>query len=70
MTAPRVQLMVRLAVGVWGNCSCVGLSKCLPAYCKPDTPNVSYKDIPEQEKKDATIYGNIVGREAAKLLGV
>merc|ERR1712007_393717 len=37
------------------NCSCVGISKCLPAYCKPDTPNVSWKDIPA---------------EAAKMLGV
>jgi len=52
------------------NCSCVGLSKCLAAYCKADTPNVSYKDIPEQEKADAKKYGDIVGREAAKLLGV
>merc|ERR1712232_600303 len=31
------------------NCSCVGISKCLPAYCKPDTPNVSWKDIPAEE---------------------
>merc|ERR1712232_715719 len=52
------------------NCSCVGISKCLPAYCKPDTPNVSWKDIPSSEASDATIYGNIVGREAAKMLGV
>eukprot|EP00933_Yihiella_yeosuensis_P043161 TRINITY_DN378_c0_g1_i5.p1 TRINITY_DN378_c0_g1~~TRINITY_DN378_c0_g1_i5.p1 ORF type:complete len:573 (-),score=190.01 TRINITY_DN378_c0_g1_i5:430-2148(-) len=52
------------------NCSCVGLSKCLAAYCTPENPNVSFKDIPEQEKKDATIYGNIVGREAGKMLGI
>jgi len=52
------------------NCSCVGLSKCLEAYCTPDNPKVSYKDISEQEKKDATIYGDIVGREAAKMLKV
>merc|ERR1712107_568203 len=32
------------------NCSCVGVSKCLPAYCKPDTPNVSWKDIPEKKQ--------------------
>ena len=25
------------------NCSCVGISKCLPAYCKPDTPDASWK---------------------------
>jgi len=52
------------------NCSCVGLSKCLPAYATPENPNVSYKDIPQQEKDDATKYGNIVGREGAKMLGV
>merc|ERR1712056_28924 len=51
------------------NCSCVGLSKCLPAYCTDDNPSVSYKDIPAQEKDDATKYGNIVGQEAAKMLG-
>jgi len=52
------------------NCSCVGISKCLAAYCKPDTPNVSWKDIPAAEAADATKYGDIVGSEAAKLLGV
>merc|ERR1719357_1033513 len=52
------------------NCSCVGISKCLPAYCKPDTPNVSWKDIPAEEAGHATKYGDIVGAEAAKMLGV
>merc|ERR1712050_676340 len=52
------------------NCSCVGLSKCLPAYCKPDTPNVSWKDIPEEEAGHATKYGDIVGKEAAGMLGI
>jgi len=51
------------------NCSCVGISKCLPAYCKADTPNVSWKDIPAGEAADATKYGDIVGVEAAKMLG-
>jgi len=52
------------------NCSCVGISKCLPAYCKPDTPNVSWKDIPAEEAGHATLYGNIVGKEAAGMLGI
>merc|ERR1739842_43485 len=52
------------------NCSCVGISKCLPAYCKPDTPNVSWKDIPAEEASHATKYGDIVGAEAAKMLGL
>merc|ERR1712176_818316 len=51
------------------NCSCVGISKCLAAYCKADTPNVSWKNIPAQDQKDASTYGDIVGREAAKMLG-
>merc|ERR1712232_1192971 len=52
------------------NCSCVGISKCLAAYCKPDTPNVSWKDIPAEEAGHATKYGDIVGKEAAGMLGV
>merc|ERR1712190_44179 len=52
------------------NCSCVGISKCLAAYCKADTPNVSWKDIPAGEAGDATKYGDIVGQEAAKMLGI
>merc|ERR1712032_842656 len=52
------------------NCSCVGISKCLAAYCKADTPNVSWKDIPKQDAQDATKYGDIVGVEAKKMLGV
>merc|ERR1712217_601543 len=51
------------------NCSCVGISKCLPAYCKPDTPNVSWKDIPAEEAGHATKYGDIVGVEAKKRQG-
>merc|ERR1712232_1508345 len=49
------------------NCSCVGVSKCLPAYCKADTPNVSWKDIPAEEAGHATKYGDIVGAEVAKM---
>merc|ERR1712151_1013618 len=35
------------------NCSCVGISKCLPAYCKEDTPNASYDDISLEDKTEA-----------------
>merc|ERR1712137_727785 len=52
------------------NCSCVGISKCLPAYCTPDTPDRSWKHIPAEEALHATKYGDIVGAEAAKMLGV
>merc|ERR1712160_183190 len=52
------------------NCSCVGISKCLAAYCTPDTPSVSWKDIPALEAGHATKYGDIVGKEAARMLGI
>merc|ERR1719436_1695856 len=52
------------------NCSCVGISKCLPAYCTDDKPNVSWKDIPAEEAGHATLYGNKVGEQAAKMLGL
>lgn len=52
------------------NCSCVGISKCLAAYCKADTPNVSWKDIHIGDRMDSSIYGDIVGIEAGKMLGV
>merc|ERR1711970_122998 len=48
------------------NCSCVGISKCLPAYCKDDTPNACGDDIPEEDKKAALGYGDIMGKVALK----
>jgi hypothetical protein len=48
------------------NCSCVGVSKCLPAYCKDDTPNACWNDIPEEDKKAAMGYGDIMGKVALK----
>jgi len=36
------------------NCSCVGISKCLPGYCKDDSPNVGWKDIPAEDQKRDT----------------
>merc|ERR1719238_2350675 len=35
------------------NCSCVGISKCLPAYCNDANPNASFNDIPAEDKKIA-----------------
>ena len=34
------------------NCSCVGVSKCLAAYCKADTPDAKYDDITAEDKED------------------
>jgi len=50
------------------NCSCVGISKCLPAYCKPDTPNASWDDIPPEDKDQAMKYGNLMGLVALDIL--
>merc|ERR1712013_787237 len=50
------------------NCSCVGISKCLPAYCKEDTPNACYDDIPAEEKEDAKKMGDLMGAFALDVL--
>merc|ERR1719446_313014 len=50
------------------NCSCVGISKCLPAYCKEDTPNANWDDIPEEDKVEAMKYGNLMGKVARGIL--
>ncbi|CAE7307543.1 hace1, partial [Symbiodinium pilosum] len=34
------------------NCSCVGISRCLAAYCKDDTSNASFDDIIEEDKAE------------------
>ena len=36
------------------NCSCVGISRCLAAYCKDDTPNACWDDITPEDKGEAT----------------
>merc|ERR1719502_106516 len=41
------------------NCSCVGISKCLPAFCNKDNPNASWNDIPEADKADAMKMGEV-----------
>merc|ERR1719353_1920294 len=51
------------------NCSCVGVSKCLPAYCKDDTPNVGWDDIPAEDKDAAMVYADLMGAVAIDLLG-
>jgi hypothetical protein len=50
------------------NCSCVGISKCLPAYCKDDTPDASWNDIPAEDKAAAKAYGDKMGDVALKIL--
>merc|ERR1719450_1077069 len=50
------------------NCSCVGISKCLPAYCKDDTPEACYNDIPKKDLGEVRRIGSTVGRKALEIL--
>merc|ERR1711871_305099 len=50
------------------NCSCVGISKCLPAYCKDDTPNANFNDIPAADLVQATRMGDLMGVKALSIL--
>merc|ERR1719393_1022339 len=50
------------------NCSCVGISKCLPAYCNDSNPNASFNDIPSEDKKIVAELGNMVGKAALDIL--
>jgi hypothetical protein len=50
------------------NCSCVGISKCLPAFCNKDNPNATWNDIPAADKDEAMKYGNKMGEVALNIL--
>mmetsp|Transcript_53749 Transcript_53749/g.158197 ORF Transcript_53749/g.158197 Transcript_53749/m.158197 type:complete len:133 (+) Transcript_53749:1-399(+) len=50
------------------NCSCVGISKCLPAYCKDDTPNACYNDIPKKDLAEVKKMGDMCGKKALSIL--
>jgi len=50
------------------NCSCVGISKCLAAYCKDDTPNACYTDIAEEDAAEAQEMGDLMGSKALLIL--
>merc|ERR1719174_2872017 len=50
------------------NCSCVGISKCLPAFCNKDNPNAGWADVPDADKADAMKMGNKMGEVALKIL--
>merc|ERR1711966_273681 len=50
------------------NCSCVGISKCLAAYCKDDTPDASYNDIAADDLAEANRYATIMGEKAMGIL--
>jgi len=50
------------------NCSCVGISKCLAAYCKDDSPNASVDNISQQDMQEAMRYGKLMGEKALAIL--
>merc|ERR1719235_1545663 len=50
------------------NCSCVGISKCLAAYCKDDTPNACYTDIAAEDLAEAQRMGDLMGTKALSIL--
>ncbi|CAE7230331.1 MDH2 [Symbiodinium sp. CCMP2592] len=50
------------------NCSCVGVSKCLPAYCKEDTPNACYNDIPKKDMMEVKRVGDLIGKKGMEVL--
>merc|ERR1719387_1289045 len=50
------------------NCSCVGISKCLAAYCKDDTPTASYSDITPEDLAEAQRMGDLMGTKALSIL--
>jgi len=50
------------------NCSCVGISKCLPAYCKDDTPNACFDDIPKKDQAEVKKIGSLVGKKGLSIL--
>jgi hypothetical protein len=50
------------------NCSCVGISKVLDAYCKDDTPDAGWDTVKDEDKEAAMVYGNLMGEVALGLL--
>merc|ERR1719258_590074 len=50
------------------NCSCVGISKCLAAFCNKDSPDACWDDIPDADKADAMKMGNKMGEVALRIL--
>jgi len=50
------------------NCSCVGISKCLAAYCKDDTPEACYTDIAKKDLLETKRIGSLLGKTALGIL--
>jgi len=50
------------------NCSCVGISKCLPACVTPEAEKASYSDIPKKDMNEVKKIGSLLGRKAIGIL--
>merc|ERR1712070_504128 len=50
------------------NCSCVGMSKCLAAYCNDEHPDVCWDNITPEDKAEAMDYAVKIGANALKML--
>merc|ERR1712070_206930 len=50
------------------NCSCVGVSKCLAAYCNDEHPDVCWDNITPEDKAEAMDYAVKIGANALKML--
>jgi len=50
------------------NCSCVGISKCLPACVTPEAEKASYSDIPKKDMTEVKKIGSLLGRKAIGIL--
>merc|ERR1719395_454445 len=50
------------------NCSCVGISKCLAAFCNDKNPTAGWDDISEEDKADAMKMGTKMGEVALSIL--
>ena len=46
----------------------MGISRCLAAYCKDDTPTASWDDITEEDKAEAKKMGDLMGEKALGIL--
>jgi len=51
------------------NCSCVGLSPCLAAYCRAENPVAKYTDIQGEDLDKANEYADNMGEVALAILG-
>jgi len=50
------------------NCSCVGVSKCLPACGTAEKPDASWADVSDEDKAEVTAVGDKIGKIALAIL--